>query len=160
MIIKKNKNSINNKPDVQSLTPIVKAEEQEDLGIFDAFSEVTERQERRRGDRRRGYRRIEDRNLVSRAHEEAKLIKEQAEKDGFENGLSKAEESLDELKNAIKDSIKKKDHDLKGKMASEGTTPRQLTDLLGSLCDLTSGSGDKGTPIILIQGYFDNYTND
>ena len=66
----------------------------------------------------------------------------------------------DELKNAIKDSIKKKDADLKGNMASEGTTPRQLTDLLGSLCDLTSGSGDKGTPIILIQGYFDNYTND
>ena len=68
--------------------------------------------------------------------------------------------SGDELKNAIKDSIKKKDSDLKGKMVSEGTTPRQLTDLLGSLCDLTSGSGDKGTPIILIQGYFDNYTND
>ena len=66
----------------------------------------------------------------------------------------------DELKNAIKDSIKKKDADLKGKMASEGTTPRQLTDLLGSLCDLTSGSGDKGTPIILIQGYFDNFTNE
>ena len=65
-----------------------------------------------------------------------------------------------ELQNAIKDSIKKKDDDLKGKMVSEGTTPRQLTDLLGSLCDLTSGSGDKGTPFILIQGYFDNYTND
>lgn len=68
--------------------------------------------------------------------------------------------SGDELKNAIKDSIKMKDNDLKGKMASVGTTPRQLTDLLGSLCDLTSGSGDKGTPIILVQGYFDNYTND
>ena len=66
----------------------------------------------------------------------------------------------DELKNAIKDSIKKKDNDLKGKMVSEGTTPRQITDLLGSLCDLTSGSGDKGTPVILVQGYFDNYTND
>ena len=65
-----------------------------------------------------------------------------------------------ELKNAIKESIKKKDNDLKGKMVSEGTTPRQITDLLGSLCDLTSGSGDKGTPIILVQGYFDNYTND
>ncbi len=64
------------------------------------------------------------------------------------------------LKNAIKDSIKKKDADLKGKMASEGTTPRQITDLLGSLADLTSGSGDKGTPVILIKGYFDNYTND
>ena len=66
----------------------------------------------------------------------------------------------DELKNAIKDSIKKKDNDLKGKMISEGTTPRQITDLLGSLCDLTSGSGDKGTPVILVQGYFDNYTNE
>ena len=68
--------------------------------------------------------------------------------------------SGDALKDAIKDSIKKKDADLKGKMVSEGTTPRQLTDLLGSLCDLTSGSGDKGTPVILVQGYFDNYTND
>lgn len=68
--------------------------------------------------------------------------------------------SGEELKNAIKDSIKKKDNDLKGKMVSEGTTPRQITDLLGSLCDLTSGSGDKGTPVILVQGYFDNYTND
>lgn len=67
--------------------------------------------------------------------------------------------SGDDLKNAIKDSITKKDKDLKGNMVSEGTTPRQITDLLGSLCDLTSGSGDKGTPIILIQGYFDNYTN-
>lgn len=65
-----------------------------------------------------------------------------------------------ELVSAIKDSIKKKDNDLKGKMVSEGTTPRQITDLLGSLCDLTSGSGDKGTPVILVQGYFDNYTND
>jgi hypothetical protein len=50
--------------------------------------------------------------------------------------------------------------DLVGKMVSEGTTPRQLTDLIGSLCDLTSGSGDKGTPIVLIQGYFDNYTTE
>ena len=63
----------------------------------------------------------------------------------------------DELKEAISKEIAKKDKDLKGKMASEGTTPRQLTDLIGSLCDLTSGSGDKGTPIVLIQGYFDNY---
>lgn len=54
-------------------------------------------------------------------------------------------------------SIKEKDENLVGNMASEGTTPRQLTDLLGSLCDLTSGSGDKGTPVILVQGYFDNY---
>lgn len=63
------------------------------------------------------------------------------------------------LKEAISDSIRKKDHDLVGKMVSEGTTPRQLTDLIGSLCDLTSGSGDKGTPVVLVQGYFDNYTN-
>ena len=65
----------------------------------------------------------------------------------------------DELKKAISESIKAKDANLKGKMASEGTTPRQLTDLIGSLCDLTSGSGDKGTPVVLVQGYFDNYTN-
>lgn len=65
----------------------------------------------------------------------------------------------EELKNAIKESIKKKDNNLKGQMVSEGTTPRQLTDLIGSLSDLTSGSGDKGTPIVLIKGYFDNYTN-
>ena len=65
-----------------------------------------------------------------------------------------------ELKDAISKSIKEKQDNLVGNMASQGTTPRQLTDLLGSLCDLTSGSGDKGTPIILIQGYFDNYTTD
>ena len=63
------------------------------------------------------------------------------------------------LREAISESIKKKDGDLKGNMASQGTTPRQLTDLIGSLCDLTSGSGDKGTPVVLVQGYFDNYTN-
>ena len=63
-----------------------------------------------------------------------------------------------ELKEAISNSIKSKDDNLVGNMASQGTTPRQLTDLIGSLCDLTSGSGDKGTPIILIQGYFDNFT--
>ena len=66
--------------------------------------------------------------------------------------------SGDELKEAIKEKIKAKDGNLVGKMASEGTTPRRLTDLIGSLCDLTSGSGDKGTPIVFIQGYFDNYT--
>ena len=66
--------------------------------------------------------------------------------------------SGDELKEAIKSKIHQKDEDLFGKMASEGTTPRRLTDLIGSLCDLTSGSGDKGTPIVFIQGYFDNYT--
>lgn len=63
------------------------------------------------------------------------------------------------LKQAISESIKQKDDNLKGNMASQGTTPRQLTDLIGSLCDLTSGSGDKGTPVVLVQGYFDNYTN-
>ena len=63
------------------------------------------------------------------------------------------------LKAAIESSIKAKDGNLVGNMASQGTTPRQLTDLIGSLCDLTSGSGDKGTPVILVQGYFDNYTN-
>ena len=61
------------------------------------------------------------------------------------------------LQAAISDYIRKKDGDLTGKMVSQGTTPRRLTDLIGSLCDLTSGSGDKGTPIILVQGYFDNY---
>lgn len=63
------------------------------------------------------------------------------------------------LKEAISNSIKEKDGNLVGNMASQGTTPRQLTDLIGSLCDLTSGSGDKGTPVVLVQGYFDNYTN-
>ncbi len=67
--------------------------------------------------------------------------------------------SGEELKRAISESIKKKDDNLVGNMASQGTTPRQLTDLIGSLCDLTSGSGDKGTPVVLVQGYFDNYTN-
>ena len=65
-----------------------------------------------------------------------------------------------ELRDAISESIRAKDGNLKGQMASEGTTPRQLTDLIGSLCDLTSGSGDKGTPIVLVQGYFDNYTSE
>ena len=67
--------------------------------------------------------------------------------------------SGEELKNAIQNSIKAKNNNLVGNMASQGTTPRQLTDLIGSLCDLTSGSGDKGTPIILVQGYFDNFTD-
>ena len=69
-----------------------------------------------------------------------------------------ADLSGDALKEAIEEKIRKKG-DLAGSMASQGTTPRRLTDLIGSLCDLTSGSGDKGTPIILVQGYFDNYTN-
>ena len=71
-----------------------------------------------------------------------------------------ADLSGDALKEAIKGRITEKDGSLVGKMESEGTTPRQLTDLIGSLCDLTSGSGDKGTPIVYIQGYFDNYTTD
>ena len=66
----------------------------------------------------------------------------------------------DALREAIEAKIRAKTGEsLVGKMASEGTTPRQLTDLIGSLCDLTSGSGDKGTPVVLVQGYFDNYTN-
>ncbi|HZK38827.1 MAG TPA: coenzyme F420-0:L-glutamate ligase [Clostridia bacterium] len=69
-----------------------------------------------------------------------------------------ADLSGDELKSAISDYIINKDTDLVGQRVSQGTTPRQLTDLIGSLSDLTSGSGDKGTPIVLIQGYFDNYT--
>lgn len=68
--------------------------------------------------------------------------------------------SGDELKEAISKHIVEKSSDLKGSMESQGTTPRRLTDLIGSLCDLTSGSGDKGTPIILVQGYFDNYVNE
>ena len=71
-----------------------------------------------------------------------------------------ADLSGDALKEAIKERITEKDGDLYGQMDSEGTTPRQLTDLIGSLCDLTSGSGDKGTPIVYIQGYFDNYTTE
>ena len=65
----------------------------------------------------------------------------------------------EELRSAIENAIRKKDADLKGSMATQGTTPRRLTDLLGSLCDLTSGSGDKGTPIVLVQGYFENYAD-
>lgn len=65
----------------------------------------------------------------------------------------------DALAEAIRQRIKEKDADLKGDMASQGTTPRRLTDLIGSLCDLTSGSGDKGTPIVLVQNYFNNFAN-
>jgi len=71
-----------------------------------------------------------------------------------------ADLSGEALKEAIKSKIQEKDGNLVGQMVSEGTTPRRLTDLIGSLCDLTSGSGDKGTPIVYIQGYFDNYTTD
>ena len=68
--------------------------------------------------------------------------------------------SGEDLKNAIKEEVRKKDNDLTGNMLSQGTTPRKYTDLIGSLCDLTSGSGDKGTPVVFIQGYFDNITNE
>jgi hypothetical protein len=70
-----------------------------------------------------------------------------------------ADLSGEALKEAISKRIKEKNENLVGDTASQGTTPRQLTDLIGSLCDLTSGSGDKGTPVVLVQGYFDNYTN-
>ena len=70
-----------------------------------------------------------------------------------------ADLSGEALREAISQRIKEKNDNLVGDMASQGTTPRQLTDLIGSLCDLTSGSGDKGTPVVLVQGYFDNYTN-
>ena len=66
----------------------------------------------------------------------------------------------EELKEAIKEEIKQKESNLVGNMLSQGTTPRRLTDLIGSLCDLTSGSGDKGTPVVFIQGYFDNLSNE
>jgi len=66
----------------------------------------------------------------------------------------------EELSEAIKEEIRNKEKDLKGNMSSQGTTPRRITDLIGYLCDLTSGSGDKGTPVVFIQGYFDNYSNE
>ena len=71
-----------------------------------------------------------------------------------------AELKGEELKAAMKDFISHKNSDLKGQMVSQGTTPRKITDLIGSLCDLTSGSGDKGTPVIFIQGYFDTYADE
>jgi hypothetical protein len=66
----------------------------------------------------------------------------------------------EDMADLVKSKIRSKDQNLIGKAESSGTTPRQLTDLLGSLCDLTSGSGDKGTPVVLIQGYFDNYASE
>ena len=66
----------------------------------------------------------------------------------------------EELAKAMKEMIREKDGDLKGTMASQGTTPRRFTDLLGSLCDLTSGSGDRGTPVVLVQGYFTNFASE
>jgi hypothetical protein len=67
--------------------------------------------------------------------------------------------SGEELAGAIRERIQSKDRDLMGNMVSQGTTPRRLTDLIGSLCDLTSGSGDKGTPIVLVQNYFNNFAD-
>lgn len=108
MIIKKKKNNNDNSDNngrkampqqVQPQQPVAQSEAAE---LFDAFtSNASERQERRRGDRRRGYRRIEDRSLVSRAHEEAKIIKEQAAKDGFQNGIAQASSEITNLQNAI-----------------------------------------------------------
>ena len=66
----------------------------------------------------------------------------------------------EELKEAIKEEIRNKEKDLKGQMITQGTTPRRITDLIGSLCDLTSGSGDKGTPVVFVQGYFDNLADE
>ena len=66
----------------------------------------------------------------------------------------------EELADAMREKIREKDENLVGDMTSQGTTPRQLTDLLGSLCDLTSGSGDRGTPVVLIQNYFTNYATE
>ena len=66
----------------------------------------------------------------------------------------------EELKEAVKNEIKNKSNNLKGQMTSQGTTPRRIVDLIGSLCDLTSGSGDKGTPVVLVQGYFDNLADE
>lgn len=107
MIIKKkkNNNNDNNENNRVSQERIKPQQVDEDTmfasGIFDVQAEVTERQERRRGDRRRGYRRIEDRSLVSRAHEEAKIIKEQAAQDGFKNGISRADAKIAELQDVI-----------------------------------------------------------
>lgn len=105
MIIKKRKNSDNNEnannvPQQAQAIPKSKPEKQEEV-LFDVMATASERQERRRGDRRRGYRRIEDRSLVSRAQEEAKLIKEQAAQEGFQNGLEKANSEISALQQAI-----------------------------------------------------------
>jgi len=109
MIIKKKKTNDNNNNDNDNIIkkpqeaqqPKQQVEKKDDAELFDAFTNATERQERRRGDRRRGYRRIEDRSLVSRAHEEAKIIREQAAQDGFKNGLTKANNEIAELQQAI-----------------------------------------------------------
>ena len=90
---------------------------------------------------------IDDEGVATKVSEYADVIK-------MESSIPTA------LKKAIEAAIKEKESDLVGNMASQGTTPRRLTDLIGSLCDLTSGSGDKGTPVVFIQGYFDNLASD
>lgn len=98
--------------------------------------------------------------VVSPAHTKGLLGKPNELKMKYFADNDLADLSGDELKAAMKELIKSKDGDLVGNMQSQGTTPRQLTDLLGSLCDLTSGSGDRGTPVILVQGYFNNYATE
>ena len=78
----------------------------------------------------------------------------------FLDSYQNIDQITEELKEAIKNEIREKNSNLVGNMASQGTTPRRITDLIGSLCDLTSGSGDKGTPVVFVQGYFDNLSND
>ncbi|MFA6990208.1 MAG: FliH/SctL family protein [Candidatus Gastranaerophilaceae bacterium] len=115
MIIKKKKNDNNNNDDEtsksQKLNNIDSSEElsQDEDSLFSAFQNITERQERRRGDRRRGYRRVDDRNLISRAQEEANIIRENAVKEGFQIGIEKAGEKIENLKLAISDLISAKD---------------------------------------------------
>ena len=109
MIIKKKKNNDNNDNNRKQQQEIISNNMPEvkkpSAAMFDNLTEVTERQERRRGDRRRAYRRIEDRSLVSRAHEEAKIIKEQAAQEGFQNGISKASDEISVLQDAISNLI-------------------------------------------------------
>jgi len=102
MIIKKKNNNSDNDENRKKIATETQQVKQADVNnAFDILTEATERQERRRGDRRRGYRRIEDRGLVYRAHEEAKIIKEQAAKDGFKNGLTKADSIIASLQETI-----------------------------------------------------------
>ncbi len=104
MIIKKKKNNDNNDNNRGAKSFEPKSQESSSA-LFDTLNEATERQERRRGDRRRGYRRIEDRSLVSRAHEEAKIIKENAAQEGFKDGISKADNEIINLQDAISELI-------------------------------------------------------
>ena len=92
--------------------------------------------------------------MTERMQKELKLTDAQA-KEVFNLNFQQIKEMQ-----AMREKIRAKDHDLKGQMASQGTTPRRFTDLLGSLCDLTSGSGDRGTPVVLVQGYFTNFASE